>query len=76
MINQLNLLFPGMKKILRDIEILEDWERFPKKEQFFWKDLKSYRKIFDTLYSRRSYHFLLKDLSIIRFLPQENNINY
>ncbi len=69
-------LLPMMKKVLKKCNLLKNSGNYPSLEIIKWKDLKNYKKVWEHHYQNRSYHLLLKDLSLFRFKNLEYTANF
>jgi len=72
----LNLLFPLMKEVLKKSGLYIESNQFPSNQKMVWKDLESYRRVWEYYYKNKIFHFHLMDHSLIRFLYSDKSISF
>lgn len=72
----LNLLFPLMIDILKKSGLYVESNRYPSRQKLVWKDLETYRSVWEFYYTNKIFHLHLKDHSLIRFLYFDNKKSF
>ncbi len=72
----LNHLFPLMKDILKKSDLYVESNQFPSEQKRIWKDLESYRRVWEYTYTNKLFHLRLSDHSLLRFLYFDDKVSF